>query len=93
MLREIIELTGDRGDEGSSVTKIKAQAQALEDKAAKLCSKCKEVKELNGFFDPTLGGGKGAYGRVCMSCKEAMKPAVRSPSATPSSYRRRWRRY
>jgi very-short-patch-repair endonuclease len=91
-LREIVELSGERSDEGSTVTKIKAQAQALEDKEAKLCSKCKEVKDLEGFYDQSLGSGKGGYGRVCMSCKQVVK-AVRTPADSSASYRRRWRRY
>ena len=89
-LREIVELS-EQGDEASTVAKIKAQAQALEDKEAKLCSNCKEVKHLMGFFDPNLGGGKGGYGRICMSCKVVVKP-VRAPAEKPAFYRRRWRR-
>jgi very-short-patch-repair endonuclease len=90
MLREIVELTGDRGEEVSTVSKIKAQAQALGEKAAKLCSKCKAVKDLSAFFDPALGGGKGSHGRVCMNCKSEAKQAVASPTVSSSPYRRRW---
>lgn len=91
-LREVVDLSDEQSDEACTVTKIKAQAQALEDKEAKLCPKCKEVKDLEGFFDPNLGGGMGGHGRICVSCKVVVKPG-RAPTAKSTFYRRRWRRY
>lgn len=91
-LREMVTLTDDQEAGATSVDKIKAQAQALEDKEAKQCSKCKEVKDLKGFFDPNLGSGSGGYGRICMACKVPAKPA-RAPAAKATFYRRKWRRY
>ena len=91
-LREVVDLSDAQGAEACTVTKIKAQAQALEDKEAKLCPKCREVKDLEGFFDPNLGGGMGGHGRICVSCKVVVKPG-RAPAAKSTFYRRRWRRY
>lgn len=90
-LREMVALSEEAGP-ATTVDKIKAQAQALEDKEAKQCSKCKAVKDLKGFFDPNLGGGSGGYGRICMACKSPTKPA-RAPAAKSTFYRRKWRRY
>ena len=92
-LREMVALSDEQAPASSTVDKIKAQAQALEDKEAKQCSKCKQVKDLKGFFDPNLGGGSGGYGRICMSCKAPAKAPQRAPASKPSFYRRKWRRY
>lgn len=94
-LREIVDLSKrpEASDPADVVNLIKAQAQALKDKDAKRCSKCKVVKDLKDFFDPNLAGGKGSDGRVCMSCK-SVKPAMTSAGAVKSAlYRRKWGRY
>lgn len=44
-LREMVALSEETGPEATTVDKIKAQVQALEDKEAKQCSKCKAVKD------------------------------------------------
>jgi hypothetical protein len=55
-----------------AVAKVIEQAEDLQNGQAKLCTKCERVLELDAFFDPALGSGKGGYGRICMRCK---KPA------------------
>ena len=52
-----------------SVKRMLEQAQALDSKEAKTCSRCKEVKDKASFFDPRLANCQGAYGRVCKTCK------------------------
>jgi hypothetical protein len=93
-------VSDDDSTGSESVDRIKAQAQALDNKDAKQCSRCKTVKDVAGFFDKNLGGGAGGYGRVCMECKA---PNVKEQTASLSTgtqgayrnrryggYRRRW---
>jgi hypothetical protein len=52
---------------------INSTVEALQNKTAKECSKCRTVKEHSAFFDKTLAGGQGGYGRICMSCKRGSR--------------------
>jgi hypothetical protein len=58
---------------GQSVSKavqnMQLQAEGLSSKELKACTRCDEIRSLEEFFDPSLGGGAGAHGRVCMPCK------------------------
>jgi hypothetical protein len=94
-LREMVDLAKEDGgsDPADLVGRIKAQAQALDDKEAKLCSKCKKVMDLKDFFDPNLASGKGGYGRVCMGCKLVKPVTTPAEAKRPAFYRRKWRRY
>jgi len=89
-LREIVNLTGD-DDEADAVSRIRAQVQALEDREARQCNRCKQVKDMEAFFDKTLSAGDGGYGRFCMECKQEKSVAARS--SRPNFYKRRWGRY
>jgi hypothetical protein len=50
---------------------ISSTVKKLHDRSAKKCSKRSTVKDLQAFFDKSLAGGKGGYGRICMVCKHA----------------------
>jgi len=41
--------------------------EKIENKEMKQCTKCKTMKEVKEFYDPTL---KSLYGRICMVCKK-----------------------
>lgn len=92
-LRQLIDVEGTGNDHAESVGRIKAQAEALDNKQARQCSRCEKVKDLKHFFDPALGSGSGGYGRVCMDCKA---PSIsKTPRATRhyrSNFRRSWKR-
>lgn len=87
-LRQLMEVAGASSEHAESVNRIKAQAEALDNKQARKCTRCETVKDLKGFFDPALGGGSGGYGRVCMDCKA---PARVQAPRTALSFRRKFR--
>ncbi len=90
-LRQLLEARIQQTSDATSVSRIKAQAEALDNKEARQCQRCQAVKDLQAFFDPELGGGAGAYGRVCMACKGPVKPRVAgAKTAYRSKFRRRW---
>lgn len=91
-LREIIGVSQFKQSATSkdSVDRIREQAQALNDKDAKKCTSCLNVKDLKYFFDQSLAGGKGAHGRVCLECKLAKQTRAVRP-AKPAFKRRRSR--
>jgi hypothetical protein len=51
------------------VDRIQQDAAALANGDMKFCRKCQNSKPLKAFFDKTLQGGKGGYGRYCLACK------------------------
>lgn len=90
-LRRLIAAGAQNAEDAESVSRIKAQAEALDNRQARQCQRCQEVKDLPDFFDPGLGGGAGGYGRVCMACK--VPAESRSTGAKPahrSKFKRRW---
>lgn len=71
------------------VSDIRSRASELEEGTSKHCRKCDEVKSKQDFWDPKLGGGKGGFGQICMTCK--VKPAS---SGSRRSFRHRsYRKY
>jgi hypothetical protein len=52
-----------------AVKHIQSQAQGLANKELKPCTRCGEIRDKTEYFDPSLAGGAGGYGRVCMPCK------------------------
>ena len=48
---------------------IRKDAEALATGDKKFCRKCQKTKALKAFFDKTLKGGHGGYGRYCLQCK------------------------
>ena len=70
------------------VKSLQTQASSLLNKTAKQCPICKEIKDHQDYFDSSLKGGAGGYGRNCMSCK-----AIARPEASinrPKFRRRKW---
>jgi hypothetical protein len=55
---------------------ISSTVEALQNKTAKECSKCKNVKDLQSFFDRGLAGGKGGHGRICLQCKRGSQVSM-----------------
>jgi hypothetical protein len=55
---------------------ISSTVEALQNKTAKECSKCRNVKDLQTFFDRSLARGKGGYGRICLECKRTNQVSV-----------------
>jgi hypothetical protein len=53
----------------ASVDRLREQASALLSKDAKACTRCETIRPLQDFYDQTLSGGSGGYGRVCAPCK------------------------
>ena len=51
------------------VDRIRKDEEALANGDKKFCRKCEKTKALKAFFDKTLKGGKGGYGRYCFQCK------------------------
>ncbi|HLP27484.1 MAG TPA: hypothetical protein VK147_02510, partial [Candidatus Didemnitutus sp.] len=80
----------------ASVERVQKQAADLASKEAKPCSRCGEIRLKELFFDKTLKGGEGGYGRVCMPCKDASSAEAAAASAQKQMARhtgRRWNRY
>lgn len=65
----------------ATVRNIQAQAEGLSNRELKACSRCGVIRSKEEFFDPSLSGGAGAHGRVCMKCKKLeAKRATQGPS-------------
>lgn len=73
------------------VRKVQNEASSLLNKTAKQCPKCMQIKEHHDFYDATLKGGEGGYGRNCMACKSVVKPSTLSSSDKNKFRRGRWR--
>lgn len=71
------------------VRNLQTQANSLIDKTARQCPKCLQIKQQEDFYDATLKGGEGSYGRNCMVCKTVIKP-VTSNYSNQKHRRRRW---
>jgi hypothetical protein len=53
------------------IERVRSQAAGLAAKEMRACSRCKEIRPLAQFHDPTLRNGASGFGRVCMPCKRA----------------------
>ncbi len=65
----------ERDKAPQSAERLRGDAENLANGDAKTCSRCKHIKPLEKYFDPSLKGGQGGYGRVCMDCKRKDKPS------------------
>lgn len=72
-----------------AVRQVQTQAAGLANKELKPCTRCGKIKEQAEFFDPTLKGGAGGTGRVCITCKGG--PAAVQAGRARKKTRRRWR--
>jgi very-short-patch-repair endonuclease len=93
-LARLVEKLTDH-NEVIAVEEVQEMAGGLASKELKQCLRCNSIKPLHDFFDPTLNGGAGSNGRVCMACKKTDAP---TKAAKPNTrrygrrrYRRRWR--
>lgn len=68
-LYELVETAAKDGEENPLLTKIKDDAESIEEGSKKVCPKCGEVRDIKDFWDPRLKSGNGGYGRNCMKCK------------------------
>jgi very-short-patch-repair endonuclease len=92
-LERIVEHLFD-DEAAESVVEMQQMATGLAAKELKPCTRCGGIKPLEAYFDRSLKGGEGGYGRVCMACKEeAAKAQAERRFATPRASRRRWRRW
>jgi len=80
-LRKIVDQSIADIETPKLIEEHRQQQQSLADGKSKVCSRCKAVQLLSQFFDQTLSGGQGSYGRICIHCKG-------NKTAT-----RRWRPY
>lgn len=78
-----------------SLDQIMVHTEGLANGDSKVCSRCEDILPLADFFDPELAKGAGAYGRVCMSCKNEPKTVTRPRSVSTGRARKRYwgRRY
>lgn len=75
-----------------AVEEVQAMAGGLASKELKECTRCNSIKPLSDFFDPSLNGGAGSSGRVCMACKAADATAKATKASAGGRGRRRYRR-
>jgi very-short-patch-repair endonuclease len=67
-LAKLVELA--TGEQSSKfLERLRSQAHGMLTKEMKECSRCKSIRPLSMYFDPSLKNGAGGYGRVCLSCK------------------------
>lgn len=86
----LVELVKDAvsSDESSElISSIIDDAESIGDGSKKKCSRCEEIHDIDSFWDNSLKGGQGAYGRVCLICKASVSPGK---SKRRSRSRRRW---
>jgi AAA domain len=89
-LYELIDAAANGDAEPALVGEIKGDVAALEEGKKKVCQKCGQVRDLNGFWDRSLKRGQGGYGRICLVCKSAPR-ASETRAATPRATSNRWR--
>ncbi len=84
-LARLVEIS--KGEQTSQVLeRLQQQAAGMASKDMRQCSRCKEIKPLEGFYDPGLKDGAGGHGRVCAQCKEKDGAAAkrRRPNLPPA---------
>lgn len=59
------------------VGRIHKDAKALANGTMKYCGKCDQTKPLKAFWDKSLKGGHGGYGRYCVACKRTSSHQAR----------------
>ncbi|MDH4565941.1 hypothetical protein E8E95_04555 [Pseudomonas sp. BN414] len=74
-----------------AVNHIQSQAKGLATKDLKPCTRCGEIREKVEYFDQTLSGGAGSYGRVCMPCKRGQAKEKSTHLSHRGYDQRRWR--
>lgn len=85
-LYDLVEVaTGEEVPE--ALKEVQTQAAGLARKDLKVCTRCGMVQPLEDFYDPSLKGGAGGTGRVCVTCKDGDRPRA----APKRKRRRRWR--
>jgi len=85
-LARLVQVAGEE-PVSTSVQKIQAEALGLTSKELKTCPNCGQNKKANAFFDPSLKGGAGGVGRICLKCKTSAK---KPQPAARSRLKRRW---
>lgn len=70
-LSKLIAIEQNGKTDNAVVGRIHKDAKALADGKMKYCGKCDQTKPLKAFWDRSLKGGKGGYGRYCLACKRA----------------------
>lgn len=67
-LAKLVELA--TGEQSSKfLDRLRSQAKGIVNKEMKECYRCKNIRPLKKFFDPSLKNGEGGYGRLCIICK------------------------
>ncbi len=67
-LAKLVELA--TGEQSSKfLDRLREQAKGIVSREMKQCTRCGNIHSLEKFFDRTLKGGAGGYGRVCVACK------------------------
>jgi very-short-patch-repair endonuclease len=77
--------------EAESVTGLQAEARGLTEGTLKTCPLCGKNKPMREFYEDSLKGGDGGYGRNCMPCKHQKSHPAPKPAVARG--RRRWRGY
>jgi very-short-patch-repair endonuclease len=85
-LARLVEIS--TGEQTSHVLeRLQQQAAGMASKDMRQCTRCKEIKPLEGFFDPGLKDGAGGHGRVCAGCKGLANSDAKGPRAIASPAR------
>ncbi len=72
-LSKLIDTEQNGKTDNAVVGRIHKDAKALADGEMKYCGKCDQTKPLKAFWDKSLKGGKGGYGRYCLACKRNLQ--------------------
>jgi very-short-patch-repair endonuclease len=69
-LFQLIQQASQQKRHNSVIDKIREDAEDLSERSSKVCTKCEKILDRQRFFDPSLKGGAGGFGRICMPCKK-----------------------
>jgi hypothetical protein len=86
-LRNLIKAIDVERQPPSLIEKYQQQQADLEAGDSKVCSRCEKVKPVEDFFDASLKGGDGGYGRICTTCKGPKASSKKRRSRKRSSTR------
>lgn len=69
-LVDLVKVAVSSEESSALISSIITDAESIGDGTKKKCSRCGEIHQIKMFWDPALKARKGAYGRVCLTCKK-----------------------
>jgi len=89
-LHKLVEIAGGE-PHSQAIAIVQGEAAGLATKELRVCSRCNNIQPQDEFFDASLRGGEGGYGRVCRTCKTGRRGNAMQRRGRWQVGSRRWR--